>query len=109
MLLVGFPIRQFELCKDGTVGTAEPQYEFKAVQKEINGRLVTVKEKVHVAGSAENTDASCVWVDENAVMEYTQTGYKFTGRKRMSYCPPEWIADKNNGGILILDDYTRAD
>jgi hypothetical protein len=27
----------------------------------------------------------------------------------MSYCPPEWIADKTKGGILILDDWNRAD
>jgi hypothetical protein len=27
----------------------------------------------------------------------------------MSYCPPEWIADKTDGGILILDDWNRAD
>ena len=27
----------------------------------------------------------------------------------MSYCPPEWIADKQGGGILILDDWNRAD
>lgn len=49
------------------------------------------------------------WVDEQAVEEYTKQGYKFTGQKRMSYCPPEWIADKTNGGILLLDDWNRAD
>jgi hypothetical protein len=27
----------------------------------------------------------------------------------MSYCPPEWIANKANGGILLLDDWNRAD
>jgi hypothetical protein len=49
------------------------------------------------------------WVDEHAVEEYTKQGYKFTGQKRMSYCPPEWIADKTGGGILLLDDWNRAD
>ena len=49
------------------------------------------------------------WVDEHAVEEYTRQGYKFTGQKRMSYCPPEWIADKTGGGILLLDDWNRAD
>lgn len=107
--IVGFPIRQFELCKDGVVGSAEPQYEFQLVEKNIGGRMVKVKEKVLVAGSSENTDADCIWVDENATVQYTQAGYKFTGKKRMSYCPPEWIADKTHGGILLLDDYSRAD
>ena len=67
--LVGFPIRQFEVCKDG----------------------------------------DCMWADEHAVEDYTRRGYQFTGQKRISYCPPEWIADKTEGGILILDDWNRAD
>jgi hypothetical protein len=67
--LVGFPIRQFEMCHNG----------------------------------------SCIWVDEHAVSEYSKRSFEFTGNKRMSYCPPEWIADKTDGGILILDDWNRAD
>ena len=68
--LVGFPIRQFEVCK---------------------------------------TETDCMWIDEHAVEEYTKLGYKFTGQNRMSYCPPEWISGKTNGGILLLDDWNRAD
>ena len=67
--LVGFPIRQFEMC----------------------------------------SETGCIWVDEHAVEDYSRRNYNFTGQKRMSYCPPEWIADKTNGGILILDDWNRAD
>jgi hypothetical protein len=68
--LVGFPIRQFEVCKDKD---------------------------------------NCIWIDEHAVEEYTKLGYKFSGQNRMSYCPPEWIAGKTKGGILLLDDWNRAD
>lgn len=74
--LVGFPIRQFEVCK-------------------------TDKEEV-----------LCQWIDEHAVEEYQKLGYRFTGKNRMSYCPPEWIADVDKaekGGILLLDDWNRAD
>lgn len=67
--LVGFPIRQFELCKDD----------------------------------------QCIWVDEPAIDTFVNKGYSFTGNKQMSYCPPEWIAGRKNGGILLLDDYSRAD
>jgi hypothetical protein len=49
------------------------------------------------------------WVDEQAIEEYIHQGYRFTGQKRMSYCPPEWIADKVGGGILLIDDWNRAD
>jgi hypothetical protein len=68
--LVGFPIRQFEVCK---------------------------------------TENDCLWIDEHAVDEYTKQGYQFTGKNRMSYCPPEWISGKTNGGVLLLDDWNRAD
>ena len=27
----------------------------------------------------------------------------------MSYSPPEWISGKEDGGILLLDDWNRAD
>ena len=68
--LVGFPIRQFEVCQDND---------------------------------------KCLWIDEHAVDEYTKQGYAFTGKNRMSYCPPEWISGKTTGGILLLDDWNRAD
>jgi len=49
------------------------------------------------------------WVDENSVEDYRKKGFESTGLNRMSYCPPEWISGKMNGGILLLDDWNRAD
>jgi len=40
---------------------------------------------------------------------YIQAKYRPSGRKRMTHAAPEWIEGKGEGGILILDDYTRAD
>ena len=48
-------------------------------------------------------------VDENHISEYKELGYKSTGKNQMSYCPPEWISGKGKGGILLLDDWNRAD
>ncbi len=68
--LVGFPLRQFQLCKD----------------------------------------TKCEWIDEQALEEYIKLGYEFTGEKRMGYCPPPWITGlEEKGGILLIDDYSRAD
>lgn len=50
-----------------------------------------------------------IWIDENSYNKYLKLDYKPTGKNRMSYCPPEWISGKNNGGILLLDDWNRAD
>lgn len=68
--LIGFPLRQFEMCKDGK---------------------------------------KCEWVDEQAIHSFEAEGYKFTGKNQMGYCPPEWIADKKESVLLLLDDAFRAD
>ena len=58
----------------------------------------------------EVTDGVTIkYVDESALEDVRTEGYKTTGKNRMSYCPPEWIANKANGGILLLDDWNRAD
>lgn len=109
-MLIGFPVRQFELClKD-----AKPQQQTREThkfEKVMNADGSTTLKKVPVKEISNTTEvmSNCLWVDENAIDEYVKRGYSFTGNKRMSYCPPEWIADKKAGGILILDDYSRAD
>jgi hypothetical protein len=87
--LVGFPVRQFQL--------------YREVKGPANANLNY---------STTNTPATkkvAQWVDEMAINEYLKQGYKMTGKKRMSYCAPEWISNKKNGGILLLDDWNRAD
>jgi len=49
------------------------------------------------------------WVDEVAVKDHSNDGWKTTGKSKMSYSAPEWIADKKAGGVLLLDDWNRAD
>ncbi len=44
-------------------------------------------------------DGAKLWIDEHAFDEYRKLGYKSTSKNRMSYCPPEWIAGKENGDI----------
>jgi len=90
--LVGFPVRQFKLTKPATAVIKK----FKTAEGKIVEKRVVAEEVTE-------------WIDENAVDQYTKNGYKFTGKKRMGYCPPEWIADIEGGGILILDDWNRAD
>lgn len=54
-------------------------------------------------------DQEEVWIDEPTMEEYRTRGYRATGKNRMGYCPPQWIAGMKKGGILILDDWNRAD
>tara|TARA_R110001632_G_scaffold41591_3_gene104625 strand:- start:5896 stop:7161 length:1266 start_codon:yes stop_codon:yes gene_type:complete len=99
--LVGFPVRQFQMYKEKTVKMSEKDmlnYNSRAAASEDLAKMpTTVTKKVGQ------------WVDEMAVSDYLKSGYKMGGKNRMSYCAPEWIADKKQGGILLLDDWNRAD
>lgn len=59
-----------------------------------------------------NPDGSnCDWISKDLLDAYIQGGYKVTGQHRMGYATPTWLpkTENPNGGILILDDYNRAD
>ena len=56
----------------------------------------------------QNPEGKSLWITEQEIEKANQKGYKIVD-KRMSHAAPEWIQGKKEGGILILDDYTRAD
>ena len=101
--LVGFPVRQFQMYKEKVVSnnTSNNLSMVTAAQRAGGASLANLNQPV--------TKKVGQWVDELAVQEYLKNGYKMTGKNRMSYCAPEWIADKKDGGILLLDDWNRAD
>jgi len=95
--LVGFPVRQFQMYKE------------KQVAKKIDDLSYSPAQAQAAAANSTQTKKVGQWVDELAVEEYLRQGWKVTGKNRMSYCAPEWIADAKEGGILLLDDWNRAD
>jgi hypothetical protein len=100
--LVGFPVRQFQMYKETAVSQKTNDISYTAAQRAAaSSNLAQIQQP--------KTKKVGLWVDELAVQEYLKTGYKMTGKNRMSYCPPEWIADAKDGGILLLDDWNRAD
>ncbi len=106
--LVGFPVRQFEMCKKDKV--QDNQQQQKMVPTKVIGADGVAKIVMKPAGNTLATRTSeTLWVDDVATEDYARQGYRFTGEKRMSYCPPEWIAGKTKGGILLLDDWNRAE
>jgi len=60
-------------------------------------------------GTKEEPKWDTRWIDEQLLVEARAKDYQATGKSQMSYCPPEWIAGKEEGGILLLDDWNRAD
>ena len=99
--LVGFPVRQFQMYKEKTIKKVD-DLNYTTAQ-----RTAAASDLAKMTGTV--TKKVGQWVDELAVSEYLKNGYKMTGKNRMSYAAPEWIADKKEGGILLLDDWNRAD
>ena len=99
--LVGFPVRQFQMYKETTVKKVD-DLNYTAAQRAAASSDIA-------AMSGTVTKKVGQWVDELAVDSYLKNGYKMTGKNRMSYAAPEWIADVKEGGILLLDDWNRAD
>jgi hypothetical protein len=99
--LVGFPVRQFQMYKETTVKKVD-DLNYTAAQ-----RVAASNDLAAMGGTV--TKKVGQWVDELAVDSYLKNGYKMTGKNRMSYAAPEWIADVKEGGILLLDDWNRAD
>ena len=56
----------------------------------------------------QNGEGKKTWINESQINAASAKGYKVVG-KRMSHAAPEWIQGKGEGGILCLDDYSRAD
>ena len=103
--LVGFPVRQFQMFKEKTV--ANPKKKIDDLNYTAAQRSAASADLAKMPSTI--TKKVGMWVDELAVQEYLKNGYKMTGKNRMSYCAPEWIADAKEGGILLLDDWNRAD
>jgi len=74
-------------------------------QLEEIGDLVGFPMKEHEMVKGDVTK----WVTESTMPMYITSGYKPTGEKRMTHAAPEWVQGKGQGGLLILDDWTRAD
>jgi hypothetical protein len=104
--LIGFPMRQFQMSLGGAGTPATPE---KIIKKLVMEGGQKVMKNVKIPAKPAVPGGVTKWIDEVATEQYAQLGYKFTDKKRMSYCAPEWIADKTGGGFLILDDWNRAD
>ena len=56
----------------------------------------------------QNIEGKTTWIVEQQIDAAVKKGFKIIN-KRMSYAVPEWIQGKGEGGILLIDDFNRAD
>jgi hypothetical protein len=102
--LVGFPVREFQMYKEKVVSINNNKDSVA-----YGAKTAASKDVAQLANNTSVTKKIGQWVSELAVSDYLSNGYKMTGKNRMSYAAPEWISDKKKGGILLLDDWNRAD
>ncbi len=56
----------------------------------------------------KNNEGKVLWITEQEIATANEKGYRVVD-KRMSHAKPSWVQGKKDGGVLILDDFTRAD
>ncbi len=49
-----------------------------------------------------------VWCTENMIPEYSKTGYIRGLLSKTTPCPPDWVVNLKENGILFLDDFSRG-
>lgn len=72
------------------------------------GDLVGIPVKEYYMTKEVNGKQTGKYIDEKVVDTMVKQGYELTNNSRMSYSKPAWIAGKGENGVLVLDDYTRA-
>ncbi len=87
--LTGLPVKEYKVNK---IGTKTLKFRTKEGEIKTKSQDSVIDEK---------------WVAEMELDFYTKGDWVLTGEKRMSYCVPDWIQGKGEGGILLLDDYSR--
>lgn len=51
---------------------------------------------------------STIWSTEAMIPEYHKSGHVTTGKTRTAPCPPDWVVNLKENGILCLDDFSRG-
>lgn len=106
--LVKLNLAQIEEIGD-LVGFSTKEYQMYREVPAAGNTLNIKTNALDQIANAESTKKVGQWVDAEAVRHLLEKGWHLTGKKRTSYAAPEWIADKKAGGILLLDDWNRAD
>ena len=134
--LTGFPQKEYKMCKEAIEPITEVVkvkkivdefvIEERPIKKQVidpvtkQASIVEVQGKVRVPKKVEKeveelvvvkegNDFLCEWVNEKAIEHYKYLGYKMTNESRMGYAIPEFVVDKGEGYILLLDDFSRAE
>ena len=72
------------------------------------GDLVGIPMKEYYMTKTANEKTVGKWIEDKVIDTYAKQGYTLTNNSRMGYSKPAWIAGKGENGVLVLDDYTRA-
>lgn len=96
--LVGFSTKEYYMIKEVAVKKGET----------LNFSSINAADAISSASTGSSKKVG-QWVDAEAVKIFLSNGWQMTKKKRTAYLPPEWIAGKTKGGILLLDDWNRAD
>jgi GTPase SAR1 family protein len=105
--LVGTPgLGKTTICKELCQDLGRDIYKLNLAQLTEPSELIGYYSKEY---ETKNGAGDVRWVTENLLPKASEAGYRYTNNTRTVPCPPDWVVNLKQDGILLLDDWNRAD
>jgi adenylate kinase family enzyme len=103
--LVGTPgLGKTTICRELAADLNRDFFKLNLAQLTEPSELIGYYSKEYEVKKADDVK----WVTENLLTKFTEDGFEYTGEVRTRPCPPDWVVSLKEGGILLLDDYSRS-
>lgn len=104
--LVGTPgLGKTTICKELCQDLGRDIYKLNLAQLTEPSELIGYYSKEY---ETKNGAGDVRWVTENLLPKASEAGYRYTNNTRTVPCPPDWVVNLKQDGILLLDDYSRS-
>jgi len=93
------------LCRDLANDLNRDLYKLNLAQLTEPSELIGYYSKEYEVVNAKNETR---WITENLLPKAAENGFRYSNKTRTVPCPPDWVTNLKENGILLLDDYSRS-
>lgn len=93
------------LCRDLANDLNRDLYKLNLAQLTEPSELIGYYSKEYEVTNSKNETR---WITENLLPKAAENGFRYTNKTRTVPCPPDWVTNLKENGILLLDDYSRS-
>jgi MoxR-like ATPase len=92
------------VCQEAAVASNKGYYKLNLAQLTEPSELIGYYTKEYLV----TKDKEEKWVVEGMIPTFVKEGFHYEGSVRTRPCPPDWVVNIPENGLLILDDFSRA-